>query len=151
MSNANSQNQDCQGPICESNFKPGKPTGHAKQTFENIKTLAGELIGKVKDTLTGEHEIVDLENGDPTKDRLARMHQQADENKRPSEAHVSMHSAEIIERFRQNNWNPQAGAYEPVATSVLDNARVVSSKARAVEGRLKAGRYDNPWRYDNRH
>ena len=101
--------------------------------------------------MTGEHEIVDLENPDPAKSRLARMQQQAEENKSTVEVHVSMHSAEIIERFRQNNWNPQAGSYEPMTVSVLDQARAVPSKARAAEGRLKAGRYDNPWRYDNRH
>ena len=50
MSNANSQNQDCQGAVCETSFKPSKPAGQTKQTFENIKSLAGELLGKVKET-----------------------------------------------------------------------------------------------------
>jgi hypothetical protein len=148
MSNADSQNQECQGTVCESNFKPARP---AKQTFENIKALAGELTRKVKETLTGEHEIVNLSVEETAKNRLLRMHQQAEENKSTTEAHVSMHSAEIIERFRQNNWNPQAGAYQPLTMSVMDQARSVPSQARAAEGRLKAGRYDNPWRYDNRH
>jgi hypothetical protein len=149
MSSANSPDNNCQGGVCETNFKPVR---QAKSSFESLKVVAGDILTKVKETLTGEHDVIEESDQDGERNRLARMQQQTVHEKTITapDAHVSMFSAEIIDRFKQNSWNPQAGTFQPVPGQ--DGFRALAVKpSKAAEGQLKAGRYDNPWRYDNRH
>ena len=149
MSTANSSENNCQEGVCESNFKPVR---QARPTLENLKNMAGEILTKVKETLTGEHDVILTEADEAAERRLARMQQAVSEtgvSTAPSDGHCSMHSAEIIERFRQNNWNPQAGTYQLVEKET--GFKVIGGKNGPSSSQLKAGRYDNPWRYDNRH
>jgi len=146
MTSANSHNEDCQNGICEINFKPVK----AKCSLQDLKSLASELIDKVKGTLSSDsHDAIESETLDRAgeKNRLNKMLTTTTRENRLSdtsvEGHMSMHQADILDRFVQANALPASGAHEPL--------KMAHVRPRAVEGQLKSGRFDNPWRYDNRH
>ena len=92
MSSANSPDNNCQGGVCETTFKPAR---QAKASFENLKIIAGDLLTKVKETLTGEHDVIEDTEHAGERNRLARMQQQTIHEKTIAEpdAHVSRFSA----------------------------------------------------------
>ncbi|MBS1990502.1 MAG: hypothetical protein JSS83_08295 [Cyanobacteria bacterium SZAS LIN-3] len=147
MSKHNSQNQDCPDGVCEISFKPSRI---ARQTLQNLKAMAGGLMEKVKETLTADNHDAVTEETTEEKAQLARLQAgtKQDQPATGTESHISIHKADILDRFIQTSWNPDSSMDED---SHIGAVRPVHVRPRAPENQLKPGRYNNPWRYDNRH
>jgi len=152
MSDANSQNNDCHEGVCKAEFKPSRI---ARKSFQNLKSLAGDLIDKVKETLTGDN--YDAVPGDDSEQAGQRAHlakmqtTTVKDNQVNANIHVSMHKADIIDRFAQYSYDACPNDEEVPLHQKVEALKLVHVRARAPESQLKPSRYSNPWRYDNRH
>ena len=153
MSNAKSEDKDCQGGVCEVTFKPLQA---ARRTFQNLKAMAGDLMGKVKETLSGDsHDAVDSKSADQAgeEEHLEKMQAGDFSQSRPEDdinhGHLSTHSAQILDSFVQHSWQPLPGAGS--ASNTAEHLKMVHVRPRPPEGQREAPRYSNPWRYDSPH
>ena len=149
MSIAKSHNTDCQEEVCEVNFRP---TRTSKNTFENLKSIAGNLIEKIKETISGDnHDAVQEEAADQTVDDQPVVKKQINTVRdkavfidEEDNQCIGRHSTEILSRFVQESWRPLSRQGQ--APSSPEQIRL-----RADESMVKAPRFSNPWRYDSHH
>jgi len=151
MSSANSQNHDCHEGVCKTEFKPSRI---ARKSFQNLKSLAGGLIDKVKETLTGDsHDQVTIDDADQAgRSHLAKMQMNTvKQSEVSSAAHVSIYKSDIIDRFAQYSYGNEQNDEDIPLHQKVAALKMVQLRAKTTENQLKPSRYSNPWRYDNRH
>ena len=120
-----------------------------------MKSLAGDLIDKVKETLTGDsHDRVNSEESDQDAQRahLAKMQlATVKEQEVNADLHVSIYKSDIIDRFAEYSYQAVPNDEEIPLHQKVEAIKMVQARARTTENQLKPSRYSNPWRYDNRH
>jgi hypothetical protein len=153
MSIADKQNEDCQEGACEVRFRPIQA---ARRSFQNLKALATDLIGKVKETLSDDsHDAQGSESADQKEDQqhldkmqvhTVRESQFSDET---NASHLSLHSKDILDRFVQYTGQAVPGVGHLADTG--EHLKMVHVRPRPAEDQREAPRYSNPWRYDSPH